>query len=191
MRRFSWAQRDWLTFRSGGVPRSPAFAVVACQAACTTRRVPASFQGDLELYRCKALESGGPVLEPGQAPVALVGWVSASCGTDSPRISSASSAPPFCALHFDRAVSQQRHERADGRGIPSRGSFFHQRFRPDPKPSNHQIHSEPELSGTESGTAQRRFPIELTAVRPSMLEPKTRCGRGPTHTIAACKPRRE
>lgn len=40
-------------------------------------------------------------------------------------------------------------------------------------------------------TAQRRFPIELTAVRPSMLEPKTRCGRGPTHTIAACKPRRE
>ena len=26
---------------------------------------PASFQGDLEWYRCKALESGGPVLELG------------------------------------------------------------------------------------------------------------------------------
>ena len=43
----------------------------------------------------------------------------------------------------------------------------------------------------DAAAEAERMERHAKVVRPSMLETKTRCGRGPTHTIAACKPRRE
>ena len=50
---------------------------------------PASFQGDLEWYRCKALESGGPVLELG-------------AGTGRVTLAIAEAGPTIYALASDR-----------------------------------------------------------------------------------------
>jgi hypothetical protein len=43
-------------------------------------------------------------------------------------------------------------------GIRTRGSLPHQRFRPDPKLSNHQIHSKPEYQ-VQNRYSQNRFKL--------------------------------
>jgi hypothetical protein len=86
-------------------------------------------------------------------------------------------------------------------GIRSLGALPHQRFRPDPKPSNHQIHSKPEYqvqnrySGIRRRTAARAqgrwISSTRVASRSSGFRPSSRFAReGCCQEARASRPRR-